>query len=214
MDYYRIDVNDRIAQTGATTLTDPDRATLFGLGFTNANEFAGVRFFTNDFDTRTEGVDMVASLPLPFTVEGETELTAAFNFNDTEVVRQGPALGAWRRATIENDIPNWRGNLSVTHYQGRFRGLARANYYGSFTEYYLNLARRTDLDSQVTVDLEFAYAMNDNIELAVGAQNAFDSTPTKAFTANAFGNTYPVASPAGFSGGFYYVRLNMDFGGY
>ncbi len=212
VDYYRIDVTDRIAQTGATTLTDSDRATLFGLGFTNANEFAGVRFFTNDFDTRTEGVDLMASLPLELASPGDTELTAAVNFNDTEVVRQGPALDSWRRATIENDIPNVQGNVTVSHRQGRFRGLARVNYYGPFTEYYLNLARRTDLDSQIVVDLEGAYALSDQIELVVGAQNLFDSTPTEAFTANAFGNTYPVASPAGFSGGFYYVRLNLDFG--
>lgn len=212
VDYYRIEVTDRIAQTGATTLTDADRMTLFGLGFTNANEFAGVRFFTNDFDTRTQGVDLVASMPLELTSFGDTELAAAVNYNDTEVVRQGPALDPWRRATIENDIPGVRGNISLNHRQGPFRGLARINYYGSFTEYYLNLARRTDLDSQITVDLEGAYFLTDTIELVVGAQNAFDSTPTEAFTANAFGNTYPVASPAGFSGGFYYVRLNLDFG--
>lgn len=212
VDYYRIDVKDRIAQTGATTLTDADRATLSGLGFTNANEFAGVRFFTNDFDTRTDGVDLVASLPLQLTSRGDTELRAAVNFTGTKVVRQGLALDPWRRATIENDIPGVRGNLALSHHQDRFRGLARVNYYGSLTEFYLNLDWRTDLDAQIIVDIELAYGATDKIEVVVGAQNAFDSTPTKASTAHAFGNTYPVASPAGFSGGFYYVRLNMDFG--
>ena len=212
VDYYQIDVDDRIAQTGATTLTDADRTALFGIGFTNANEFAGVQFFTNDFDTQTKGVDIVASTPIALTSEGDTSFTAAFNYNKTEVTRQGPALSDWRLATIENDIPNWRGNLSLNHQQGRFRGLARVNYYGSFTEYYLNLTRRTDLSAQITVDLEASYDITDSITASIGAQNAFDSTPTEAFTADAFGNTYPVGSPAGFSGGLYYARFTMNFG--
>ena len=212
VDFYQIDVEDRIAQTGSTTLTDADRTALFNLGFTNANEFAGVRFFTNDFDTKTEGADIVASVPFEMTSEGDTVFTAAFNYNDTEVTRQGPALSDWRRATIENDVPEWRGNVNLSHQQGRFRGLIRANYYHSFTEFYLNLARRTDLSSQTTVDVEAAYRVTDSLELAIGAQNLFDETPTEAFTADAFGNTFPVGSPTGFSGGFYYLRLSADFG--
>lgn len=212
VDYYRVDVEDRISQTGPTSLTDADRTALRGLGFTNADAFTSVAFFTNDFDTRTEGVDIVASAPFQLTPEGETLFTAAFNYNETEVTEQGPALGDWRAATIENDIPLWRGNVSLTHQQGRFRGLVRANYYHSFTEFYLNLQRRTDLDSQITVDLEAAYDVTEGLELAIGAQNVFDSEPTKAFTADLFGNTFPVASPAGFSGGYYYLRLSYDFG--
>ena len=73
-------------------------------------------------------------------------------------------------------------------------------------------SRITDLDSQITFDLEAGYQVTDDIEISVGAQNAFDSLPTKAFTADAFGNTYPVASPAGFSGGYYYARATFDFG--
>ncbi|MCZ6771576.1 MAG: TonB-dependent receptor [Proteobacteria bacterium] len=213
IDFYQIEVENRIAQTGATPLTDADRAALFALGFTNANEFTGVAFFTNDFDTETQGVDIVASMPLEFSESGNTLLSAAFNYNDTEVTRRGAALGDWRLATIENDIPNWRGNISMTHQQGPWRGLVRLNYYGSFTEFYLNTSRITNLDSQITVDLEAGYFITDNIEISVGAQNAFDSVPTIAFTADAFGNTYPVASPAGFSGGFYYARVALDFGG-
>ncbi len=212
VDFYQINVDDRIAQTGATPLTDADRAALFDLGFTNANEFAGVAFFTNDFDTETKGVDIVASMPLQLTNSGDTSLSAAFNYNETEVIRRGAALGDWRLATIENDIPNSRGNISMTHQQGPFRGLIRLNYYGSFTEFYLNTSRITNLDSQITFDLEAGYQVTDNIEIAIGAQNAFDSLPTKAFTADAFGNTYPVASPAGFSGGFFYARATIDFG--
>ena len=212
VDFYRIEVSDRIAQTGSTALADADRTALFDLGFTNANEFTGVTFFTNDFDTQTQGMDIVASLPLSLTSEGYSTFSLAFNYNDTEVTRRGTALGDWRLATIENDIPSWRGNISLGHSQGWFRGLARLNYYGSFTEYYLNLVRRTDLSAQVTVDLEAAFDLSENIEFAIGAQNAFDTVPTEAFTADAFGNTFPVASPAGFSGGYYYARLNFNLG--
>ncbi|NOX70512.1 MAG: hypothetical protein GXP15_15080 [Gammaproteobacteria bacterium] len=45
----------------------------------------------------------------------------------------------------------------------------------------------------------------------MGAENLFDSFPTKASTRTLFGNTYPVSSPNGFGGGYYYVKLGYDF---
>ena len=214
VDYYQIEVKDRITQTGRTSLVAEDRMALTALGFTNADEFASVSFFTNDFDTRTKGADIVLSVPISLSSGTNMNVGAALNYNETKVTRAGPELGEWRAAVIEHDIPDWRGNLNFTYKNGKWGGLARLNYYGSFTEFYLNTSegRTTGLSSQFTVDLEASYDITDRFSISIGAHNLFDSTPTRAATADAFGNTYPVASPAGFSGGFFYSRLVVNFG--
>ena len=45
-------------------LTEADRQTLIAQGITDAANFTQLRFYTNDFDTTTQGIDIVATLPL------------------------------------------------------------------------------------------------------------------------------------------------------
>ena len=60
-DYFRISISDRFAQTRTFKLT-PDKVTkLVSEGVTSAANLAEFRFFTNNFETLTQGVDLVAS---------------------------------------------------------------------------------------------------------------------------------------------------------
>ncbi|MEO1203350.1 MAG: TonB-dependent receptor, partial [Pseudomonadota bacterium] len=61
VDYFNIEVEDRIALTTTQTLTDEDIEDLISQGILDASSFTGVRFFTNDFDTTTQGIDLVAT---------------------------------------------------------------------------------------------------------------------------------------------------------
>jgi iron complex outermembrane receptor protein len=60
-DAYRIDVRDRLNISQSFTLTSAQRTQLIALGVTDAANLNSVNFLTNAFDTRTEGVDVVAS---------------------------------------------------------------------------------------------------------------------------------------------------------
>jgi len=211
VDFYQIDMKDRITLTSSASIGDADRDTLFGLGFTNAQLFTGVNFFTNDFDTKTQGVDIIGAVPVELTDEGSSEVSLAFNYTKTEVTRQGANLSDLRLRQLEEQLPQWRGNVAFTHTEGDIGGILRVNYFGPLNEYYLSLARLTELDSQITVDVEVNYAVLEGVEISVGAQNLFNSFPTGAFTATAFGNTYPVSSPDGFGGGFYYAKVKYNF---
>ena len=61
LDYFNIEVDDRVGVTGNIVITPADRAGLAAAGITGADSFERIRFFGNFFDTRTEGVDLVTS---------------------------------------------------------------------------------------------------------------------------------------------------------
>ena len=78
IDAYRIDLRDRIVLS--ENLQTPQVAALIGpFGATVA------RFFINGVDTRTKGIDLVARYGLETEGAGKFDLTAAGNWNDTEV---------------------------------------------------------------------------------------------------------------------------------
>ncbi|NIW23824.1 MAG: hypothetical protein GWN29_04255, partial [Gammaproteobacteria bacterium] len=49
------------AQTSTFELTDAEVDQLVSEGITSAANLAEFRFFTNDFETRTQGIDVVAN---------------------------------------------------------------------------------------------------------------------------------------------------------
>jgi len=210
-DYFNIKVEDRITLTSVVSINDEVRTALFNAGFTDANEYVGVNFFTNDFSTTTQGVDLVVAVPLEIVDEGTTELSLSANYTKTEVTKQGDNLSDLRLLQLEEQLPKTRGTLSLSHSQGQFRALTRVNYFGSLTEYYLSETRITNLKPQVTLDIEISYQATESLELIAGGQNIFDSYPTKASYAESLGSTYPVASPDGFGGGYYYVKAKYSF---
>jgi iron complex outermembrane receptor protein len=69
-------------------------------------------------------------------------------------------------------------------------------------------------DPKIIVDLDLAYDVTENVRFSVGANNVFNTYPSKVQSFNrgtagfALYNTY---SPFGFSGGFYYVRASYQF---
>ena len=60
-DYFRIDVSDRIGITSNFYLTDTEIADLVAGGFDAAESVRNFRFFTNAFDTSSQGVDVVTT---------------------------------------------------------------------------------------------------------------------------------------------------------
>jgi iron complex outermembrane receptor protein len=83
VDAYRINVRDRIILSENLTSTDV-------FNYIKAQGFTGVsggRFFINGVETKTEGVDVVAAMPLNLGASGRFDFTLAGNFNRTEVTR-------------------------------------------------------------------------------------------------------------------------------
>ncbi|MBY0564190.1 MAG: TonB-dependent receptor [Hyphomonadaceae bacterium] len=191
--------------------------------FAGSEDLTSFSFFTNSFDTETQGIDIVASTRFELYPGSESSLAAAFNWTETEVTDTGvdsaAPLSAGRRYVIENGLPQFKGNLTFNHDHDRFSGLARLNYYGEYFECHVDAygGGPTGCDlpidggSQVTFDFELGYDLLENVEVAVGAQNAFDSYPDENPFAGVVGSKYPATAPGGYLGGFYYVRTRARF---
>ncbi len=212
VDYFNIQMEDRITQSGAQSLSAAEAAQLEAEGFSSAG-LTSFRFFTNDFATTTQGVDVILTLPLDLTEDGITNLSVAGNWTENEVTSDpSDLLGDTQIQQIEEGIPNVRGNATLTHIGDNWHGLVRVNYYGAYDEAHLNsLGRLIEADGQFSVDIEASYRVFDNTELIIGAQNAFDSFPEDNPYAGATGAQYSITSPLGFNGGFYYAKVRIDY---
>jgi len=229
IDYYDIRVDDRIAlganvdfldalnfAGGGSNYASVSEA-LTGLdqsGVINRQAFIGLddlsqfRFFTNSFDTKTTGVDLVGNLPFDF-MSGSSTLTVAFNYNKTEVTDRGTInpISGGRVEALEDLLPNIKGNVAWSHVQGKLRTLLRANYYGSWT----STSNGYGVGAAVLVDAQVAYQVTDSAEIIVGVDNLFDEYPDETPSPGGLGQLYPEDSPFGFNGGTWYVQGRLTF---
>ncbi|MDP5209164.1 TonB-dependent siderophore receptor [Microbulbifer sp. 2205BS26-8] len=209
LDFFQIAVTDRITQSANQELSDEERAQLVADGISGADSLSFFRFYTNDFDTKTRGIDLVATYPLG----DATDLGFAVNWTDTEVTDFRPeTMDAMRLRQLEDGLPNLRGNATLTHAGDGWRGLVRLNYYGSYWEAHLDdYSLPIDAGDEWTLDVEAAYDFSESLSLIAGAENLLNNYPDKNPWAGVAGAEYPETAPMGFNGALYYVRAQWDF---
>jgi iron complex outermembrane recepter protein len=149
LDYYNIKVDDRIGITGNINPA-ADIPFLLAQGIPEAGELGAVRYFTNAFSTRTQGVDLVISHKADTGI-GRFNSSLAVNYNKTKVtdrtvingtLANGRVLSNFRPVddvrvgNIELSNPNWRAVLSTSWRNGIFDATGRVNYFGSFTSFF------------------------------------------------------------------------------
>jgi iron complex outermembrane recepter protein len=208
-DYYTIEVDDRIAVSQDFNLTPAEVAALVASGVTSAANLQSFRFFTNDFDTETKGIDLVATYDTHL-FGGNSSLSLAFNNNTTDVTRFNPdTLNANRIRQLEEGLPETRWSLTGTQSWGPLRFLARVSQYDGW---YDNEDGRAYDGGNYLIDAEVAYSVRDALTFVLGAQNLFDEYPDEnPGGAAGAGNRYSQYTPFGFNGGFWYGKLTYSF---
>nr|WP_299593599.1 TonB-dependent receptor [Sphingomonas bacterium] len=227
IDYYNIEVRDRIGTSGAfDNFTSAQRLQFQSLGLANFASVNEIRFLTNAFDTRTQGVDVVGSYRMP-TDMGSFTTTLAFNYNSTKVTDRDPDIITDTKVRqLEKTLPRYRVVATETWASGPFSILGRANWYGKNSaiddgtgpngESYIEQV----FGSEFVFDIEATYAFNDTFSLSVGAQNLTDNYPDRITLGGTYASTnggrftgdlYPDTSPFGFNGGFWYAKAGFKF---
>jgi iron complex outermembrane receptor protein len=144
--------------------------------------------------------------------QGQTSYALAVNYTETEVENAGQTIAPTRVRQLEEALPLWKGNFTLTHTQDKWRGLARLNFYGDYYEaHHEDGTLPIDGEAAVLLDLEAGYKVTDNVELIVGGQNVFDQYPVDNPWAGIAGSQYGERSPYGFNGGFYYVKARVTW---
>lgn len=219
-DAYLINVRDRITLTG--TLLGPEvTQALLANGIDSTS---GGQYFTNGASTRTKGLDLVGSYEQDLGSAGSVKWTAAFNWNDTEILAYKDSvnilgtsyelMNRQARNLLTEVQPHTKLILGGTWRLDRYRVNLGLTRYGSWRE--VNAANDRSLDREYKArwitDLDVGYQLTKDLELAVGARNLFDVYPERqAPSSKTMVKGYGVYSPYGFTGGYYFGRLTYTF---
>lgn len=219
VDGYFIEVRNRIGITQSFSVTAADviaQPALASVGVGGA-----VNYFTNAFDTRTRGIDVVGSWRGDL-AGGDLGLTLAYNYNLSTVPRFDPGIISPEQiADIRRLAPNHRGNIAANWQSNGFGVTLRQNYFGSW-------AVQQDYPGQTfgakfTTDIDVSYTIAEHYTLSVGAINLFNAYPDKIANSavnpiflltnsTADGQIYPRnGGPFGINGGFWYGRVRVKF---
>jgi len=216
VDAYRIDIDDRIELsenlTGAAV-----REFLAASGFANTD---GGRYFTNAVDTRTRGIDLLATWKLELDAAA-LDLTISANATDTDVTRIAPnppilagsgldlqRIGRVQQGRIEAGTPENKLLLSADYRQGPWRFVATATRWGEVTELNVLPANDQTYGVETTLDLALSWSRN-AFTATVGSDNVTDEYPDRVIAANSFSGILPYSrgtTPFGFNGRFWYAR--------
>ena len=219
VDAYQIKVKDRIFISKSFVVGADDIAKLAELA--SVGDGGNVQYFTNSLDTRTRGIDVVASYRTDL-ANGKLNLTLAYNYNQNKVTKfDKEAIAAYQIVDAENLAPKHRLNAQANWTMGPLSINAAEHFYGSWraeTDYPGQL-----FSSKFTSDLDVSYTFMDNYTLTVGGNNLFGAKPDriKATPDNPIytltnstgdGQIYPRnGGPFGFNGGLWYVKVRVKY---
>ncbi|MFD1611254.1 TonB-dependent receptor plug domain-containing protein [Sphingomonas tabacisoli] len=256
VDLYQVDIDDRIVVTDNLTASRDAAGNPSGAnpGFTIAQilnnagfrTVSAARFFVNGLDSRTRGIDAVATYRFDLGDWGRLSATAGFNYNKTTIRRvlaaPGPLanvpglilFGRQEQGRLVRGQPRTKINLGLDYDYDRLGLTFRANRYGKVEGTGGEIGPAGSLvfndnflKAQWVADAEARFTFAQRFEIAVGANNVFDSYPTPVPTGQAgtsatngaavfFPTTNYVApfsnfSPNGFNGRFIYARASVKF---
>ncbi|MDB3881103.1 TonB-dependent receptor, partial [Gammaproteobacteria bacterium] len=211
LDAYSIELEDRITQGSDVELSSTDIASLLAQGVPGAGDLTNFRFYVNDFDTTTEGIDLVATYSAEM-FNGNTDLTFVWSTVETEVDKTSGLVGAARVGQLESLLPESRWNLTAVHNTGDWSLMARYNWVDEWIwwDIYADPVFSETVDDMFTLDLEVRRDLG-AYTLTLGAQNVTDEVPDNPASTLCCGMKYPEGSPLGFNGAFYYFKVGMDF---
>ena len=232
IDAYSIKVRNRIGLSKSFTVSAADLVALPSLAGVGVG--GSVQYFTNGFDTSTKGIDIVGSYRTEL-AGGKLNLTAAYNYNRSEVTRFDPGvIGVTQLIDIKYLAPAHRANFAANWQMGNFQLNLREAYYGVWrdsNDYPIragNVAGATIIDGQHfgakwITDLDVSYTFADHVTLTLGANNLFNTYPDRIIAtvdnriyaltnATQNGSVYPRSGgPFGINGGFYYARIRIKY---
>ena len=72
--WYKIDITDHLSRTSPIEVLETDHTGLRAIGVSNPEQFDQIQYFVNDFDTTTQGIDVVANYSMEL-FNGDTQLS-------------------------------------------------------------------------------------------------------------------------------------------
>ncbi|RJG11760.1 TonB-dependent receptor [Massilia cavernae] len=205
VDFYDIQLSDRFSTSASFAIP---------AGIDNPLRYTSVNYFTNDFDTTTQGVDIVGSY-LTRVGAGKMNLTAAYNYNTTTVDsgRSSVATNVAQRTVFEERLPRQKATFSATYDLDKWSMLGRIRHYGSWTD---NSGNATGdifqrFGAMQFLDLAAGYQINKMHSIRFGIDNVTDEYPDEATFQASRGLIYSRNAPYDTDGRNLYVEYKVTF---
>lgn len=219
VDGYYIAVKDRIVLTGnfdAPQIPNVEAA----------------QFFANGADTKTTGIDIILAYKTNFNNNSSFGATFLGNFNDMKIDKvlngsldEQTFFGERDKAFLLTSAPKSKLSLNLNYNKNwfdtaltftRFSDVELLDYqmyedtadYGSLAQ---QVAAATDAyGAKVVTDLNLGFKLSNSLKLNVGSNNLFNIYPDQQDDWTEAGG-YWDSVQMGFSGAYYYARLNYNF---
>ncbi|MBS0382947.1 MAG: TonB-dependent receptor [Proteobacteria bacterium] len=215
LDLYQINIDDRIVLSGNLVGSAVQNyLTSVGIPFVS-----GGRFFTNAIDTRTRGADLIGTWPVQL-AGSSIKFTGGLNWNKTDIESikpNPPQLGLAglvlpiidraESGRITVGTPRTKAFVAGDWTRGSWTVHGQLTRYGDWTALATTPSGDQSFGSRTLLDASVAYAL-DRWTFSVGGNNIFNTYPEKNIAANTNGGTivYPLTSPFGFNGVYWYAN--------
>ena len=227
LDAYQIDITDRIVVSERMVVRD---IAALRTRFAGLSE---IRFFTNQINTSTKGIDFVTSYKHSFSPRSRFTASVAMTFNETKITKTKATPQALQQDTpkaillidtvsiglIETAQPRQKILVSVGYTFGKVGLNVRSSYFGAVTAWEKPAARphqRQTFAGKNLIDLSLMYNPTKRFAISAGVNNVFDVYPDKVLaTTAAYSNgEIPYSrnvSQFGFNGASYYINATLTF---
>lgn len=176
IDYYKIDVKDRVVYT---------------------NQIAGNQFFLNGFNTTTSGIDFVSSIKNIELGAGKLALNLSGNYmienkateDIPDIIVDGtsfPVLDRSNLALMFSSRPETKWILGANYDINKFGFALNNTYFGKtiFRQKFMSDGLRTEFTPKIVTDLAINYNATEKITLALNINNILNVLPEWAFKAD------------------------------
>ena len=220
-DAYVVDIQNRIALTSAI-YDNGDGAVNKILASQGVAAGTWVDYYTNAFDTRTRGLDVVADHTTPLAEFGTVRWSLAFNYNKTNILnaKDTPSsladagvtlVGRNREGDLTDATPKTKWILGANWKTGNWNTNLTTTRYGSVSTLAVNESGDRSFGAKWITDFDVGYTFFDKLTVSFGGSNIFDVRPDKNAVYSALGLAAYGNPPFYPGGGSWYTKLAYDF---
>ncbi|HEY2144637.1 MAG TPA: TonB-dependent receptor [Steroidobacteraceae bacterium] len=199
----------------------------------------GIQIFANGIDTMTRGVDLVWDYPQTYDF-GKIDYSVGATYNKTTITKLPSGLPAVPDQPLYDqeavsDLttanPLYTINLGLLWTFNKLSVNLVEKIYGPTSEYQGSVHTvgnvltyyKTTIGATPITNLDISYQIMEKLSFSIGATNLFNQFPDKinaeqlagwsnfTYGGNASSQKYPIWSPFGINGGFYYVKASFKW---
>jgi len=207
IDYFLTDVNDKIILSDPQTLTQEQQ---------RKYKVEKISCFTNAIDTRTYGIDIKLNKKIIFQNSSSLDVTLWYNYNKNRVLKNITKENSFEQIDrVENGQPKHNIKLLSRYEINKLTYQLNLNAFSNYAQVINN--ERYWFEKQLITDLDISYKITNDISIAIGGNNIFDSMPNRwdGLSSKYYGydtiKPYSRYSPFGYSGAYYYINISMEF---